>query len=97
MHSDGIIAVDPVLNFATYHKEVWLKIKNESCFLSADEAYALADAVDSRQAASFCAAPWLKSSIRAERNPARPDSPRCSRSISRVFMRRICGVPMLRE
>ena len=50
MHSDGLISVDAVLNFDTGQKEVWLKINTESCFLSADEAYALADAVDSRQA-----------------------------------------------
>jgi hypothetical protein len=50
MHSDGIIAVDAVLNSNTGQTEVWLKIKTESCFLSADEACALADAVDSRQA-----------------------------------------------
>ena len=50
MHSDGIIAVDAVLNLDTGQKEVWLKIKTESCFLSADEANALADAVDSRLA-----------------------------------------------
>jgi hypothetical protein len=50
MHSDGIITVDAVLNFDTGQKEVWLKIKTEFCFLTADEAYALADAVDSREA-----------------------------------------------
>jgi hypothetical protein len=50
MHSDGLISIDAVLNFDTGQKEVWLKIKTESCFLSADDAYALADAVDSRQA-----------------------------------------------
>jgi len=49
MHSDGIIAIDAVLNFDTGQKEVWLKIKTESCFLSAMEAHALADAVDSRE------------------------------------------------
>ena len=48
MHTDGIITVDATLNFDTGQKEVWLKIENSSCFLTPDDAHALADAVDAR-------------------------------------------------